>query len=297
MKDTLRYSKITAALDLSSMDEKIIRFGRWLAGLAEAKTLEFIHVIPNFIFPEHVGSSFEELVKGDEPIEHRIQRKLAAEIQPQLDDAKGLEVKLETLHGDPMERLLMWSDKTHPDLLLLGKKTLSGNSGIVARRIARKLDCDLCFVTSKATTDIDNLLVPIDFSENSIKALRAAIRLQTKLDGVRITLLHVMDVPMTAYKINRNSSEIVEELRKEATKHFLSFLEEHKLTGGDFKMRTEINDEFDVSKYIQKAAQEEGTDLIVVGAKGHSGMPDIVFGSVTEKLVGHGNGVPIWVIR
>ncbi len=297
MKKSLVFPNIMVALDLTNTDEKLIAYGRFLAKISEARTLQFVHVIPHFILPEPVSSSFDEIVRGEEPIQHRVQRQLEKAIQAVAGDKTGLKVTAAVLEGNPMDCLLDYANSHQPELFIVGKKAISGDSGIVARRIARKTKSTVCFVTDKATTDLKRLLVPVDFSDTSAVALQTAIWLRNLLGNIEITALHVIDAPMTAYKINRNRPEIINGLKESAVLAFGKFLKKHKLNVEDFKLDIVVNDEFDVSNYVRKTASETNADLIIIGAKGHTLFEDLVFGSTTEKLVNLEVNLPILVVR
>ncbi len=297
MDQILVFPKILAALDLSIMDEKIIRYSRFLVEQTDCTSLHFIHVVPQFIFPDTIGISFEEMMREEGPILHRIERKLAEEVQPVVDDLKGVDVRLEVVHGKPQQRLLEYAKETQPDLLVLGKKTLSGNSGIIARRTARKTKCAVCFVTEEAKTDIQRILVPVDFEKNSARALHAAVKLQTQLGEGQITAMHVIDLPDTAYHLNKNVTGLSDHLMKDAQKNFALFLNQEGIEGGGLHVKLPFNQQFDVAKHIQEVSHEDNSDLIIIGAVGQTVLEDLIFGSVTEKLVTLESEVPILVVR
>ncbi|MCF8243800.1 MAG: universal stress protein [Saprospiraceae bacterium] len=297
MKKSLVFPNIMVALDLSAMDEKLIAYSRFLVKASAAKTLRFVHVIPHFILPEPVSSSFDEMVRGEEPIQQRVERQLDNAVQSVVENEKDLKVIVDVLEGDPMDCLLNHAHEHQPELFIIGKKAISGDSGIVARRIARKTKCTVCFVTDNATTDIKRILVPVDFSETSAVALQTALWLRNQLGNIQIDVLHVVDAPMTAYKINRNHPGIINELKENAEAAFRKFLKKHKWDGADIKLTITVNDEFDVSNYVRKIAVAEKADLIIIGAKGHTLFEDLVFGSTTEKLVNLEVNLPILVVR
>lgn len=182
-------------------------------------------------------------------------------------------------------------------LLVLGKKQISDGSGVNARRVARNVKSAIWFVTAKATTDIRNILVPVDFSGNSLRALEAALELRKHLKDVTITALHVIDIPMTAYKINRNKDAIIAEMKASATNRFLRVLSQNEIDKAGLNFQLLMNDEFDVARYIQKTAAQENADLIIVGGKGYSLLDNFLFGSVTEKLVNCEHEIPVLVMR
>ena len=291
------FPKIMTGLDLSNLDGKLIKYSQFMAKNASTRSLQFIHVIPHYIIPESVDSSFQKVLSGNLQIDKWAQLQLDKMILPLKNSLKNVEIKTEVLEGSPLNQLLKHAEIQQPDLLIVGKKTISANSGIIARRIARKTKCAVCFVTEKANTELKQLLVPIDFSDTSIRALHAAIQLQKQLDNIHITALHVIEVPMVAYKINRNQVEIVARHKQEVENKFDELLKKHKIKKDNLKLITTINDVFDISGYIRKTAVEQDIDLIITGARGHSVFEDFIFGSTTEKLVTMEVDIPILVLR
>lgn len=297
MKSTLAFKNIMTALDLSEMDDTLIAFSRFIAKTAAAKSLRFVHVIPHFILPEPVSSTFVELVRGVEPIEQRVMQKLDKTIQPVANDGKGLKTAIVVLEGKPLDTLLKAADEQKPDLLIVGNKSVSGDSGIIARRIARQTNCSVLFVTEMAETDIERILVPVDFSDTSARALQTAVQLRQQLGKVEVEALHVIDMPMTAYKINRNHQEIITHFKDAANAGYKAFLKRHGLDKEDIRFTITVNDVFDVGYYIQETAFHTNADLIIIGAKGHTLFEDFIFGSTTEKLVNKELDIPILVVR
>ena len=129
------------------------------------------------------------------------------------------------------------------------------------------------------------ILVPIDGSEPSIRALNHAIEL-ANIHGSKINLISVIDelkLPFGAqFKIwaqeshERLTRTILESLNKELTRVKESY------PSIDVDATIHNGDPADT---ILKIAEEEGYDLIVMGKKGVSLIEEMVMGSVTRKVV------------
>lgn len=91
--------------------------------------------------------------------------------------------------------------------------------------------------------------------------------------------------------------EIIRRLKESAKQSFHQFLIQNQLPESDLNFKVQLNDDFDVSKYIKETALLEKSDLIIIGAKGQSGLSGFVFGSVTEKLISTKETPPILVVR
>jgi len=222
---------------------------------------------------------------------------LEKSIDAVFDNRDEVAVEISIVEGKPQNQLLNIIKETNPSLLVLGKKKVSNGSGIIARRIARKASCPIWFVTENANTNPQKILVPIDFSPYSFRALKTALYLKEQLGEVTITALHLIDVPITAYKINRNKEEIIQQLKAAAKKSLRQFLKQNQLAEKDIDFKMLLNDNYDVAEYVQQTAGQEASDLIITGAKGHSGFGGFIFGSVTEKLISYPETPPVLVVR
>lgn len=282
----MAFSKIMVGLDLSSFDEKLIQYSRFIATKFETKTIDFLHVIPAFLFPEAI-----------EPISSSVNQQLAEEIQLAFGADKKVKVNISVLEGKIREQLLGLTQIKNPNLLILGKKKINVASGITARRVAQKTNCAILFVTENASTTIKNILVPIDFSDYAYRALQTAIQLKEQLGDVTITALHVIETPNASYKINRNKEATIQHLKNNAQKDFDEFLAKKQLDKKDFKLNMLLNDEYDVARYVHVIAEQDKSDLIIIGAKGRSRFEGMIFGSVAEKLVTYEATVPVLIVR
>ena len=138
------------------------------------------------------------------------------------------------------------------------------------------------------------ILVPVDFSETSERALDYAIGLSGKL-GASIYLLHVIGVPalgvpelgvaMTSTVID----SLVRDSQNALDKLLASRREQAKF--GDPLLRTG-----DPRDTILHAAEEVKADLIVMGTHGRRGISRALIGSVAEAVV-RMSPVPVLTIR
>jgi nucleotide-binding universal stress UspA family protein len=126
------------------------------------------------------------------------------------------------------------------------------------------------------------LLVPVDGSENSLRALDAAIFLSKKTEA-HITALHVMEKAPTVYIHSQKELErLLEGFRKESEK----ILENCKEIGK--KNATEIQTvlmEGDAASKIIQYSEKANFDTIIMGHRGSGRFKEMVLGSVTQKVL------------
>ena len=131
---------------------------------------------------------------------------------------------------------------------------------------------------------MSQILVPIDFSEVSMKALRFAEHIADV--GDTLLLLHVVDVPAIGmaepyYASADTMTSILNDLISTGEEKLKNAQKEIKK---DVHVKTivEVGSPFDG---MQKHLNNEHADLIVMGTQGASGLKEIFVGSNTEKAV------------
>jgi universal stress protein A len=135
------------------------------------------------------------------------------------------------------------------------------------------------------------MLVPVDFSECSVNALRVAIGIASP-DG-DLTLLHVIDEDFTNDAVAAGlgtSDEITARLRERAEADFARMLEGVETGEVSVERMVVIGIPF---VEILKIARDLDLPMIVMGTRGRSVPPEeVLFGSTAEKVL-RGSRVPV----
>jgi nucleotide-binding universal stress UspA family protein len=131
------------------------------------------------------------------------------------------------------------------------------------------------------------ILVAVDGSETSSRALAAAVEL-ARDSGARLQPLYVVDVPLMSYDVPSFDPSYVRDALVEEGRHLLADATE-LMTRADVKgpprmVETDLAGA-DIAHSIQRAAQEFGADLVVMGTHGRRGVRRAVLGSVAERFL------------
>ena len=132
------------------------------------------------------------------------------------------------------------------------------------------------------------IIVPIDFSTNSIKALELAISLSKK-DDTQINLIHIIEL---IYDFASQAAVALDSMHKESKKLLKELESKYSQTGIKFD---HIIQEGTASISIARIAEENEASLIVMGTKGASGLKKAFFGSTTVNLLQETN-CPVLVV-
>ncbi len=126
-----------------------------------------------------------------------------------------------------------------------------------------------------------NILVPIDFSEQSEKAASAACALAAKT-GATIHLLHAYLIPVESVGLALSiSQKYVEQFVQESRTQLLEL--KTKLCP-DASLGPLLVESGDPREVITKKAKELNAELIVMGTHGRRGIAHALMGSVAESV-------------
>ena len=129
-----------------------------------------------------------------------------------------------------------------------------------------------------------NILVPVDGSDNSYRALDAALLFSEKL-GSNITVVHVMEqVPITHIGSEKLLSEFLEAYKKE-NQDILSKCSEIATQKG-LTIKTLLLQGNPASVILDYSKQEK-FDLLIMGSRGMGKFKELILGSVSSKIVHH----------
>lgn len=147
---------------------------------------------------------------------------------------------------------------------------------------------------------IQQILVPLDGSDLSIKALEHAEKLASALN-CKIILLRVgANVSPEAFGIPELSMAMANELtlhRSTSETHLLSYLEQIAKPLRDKNLTVEtIVRSGDPASQIVDLAESQHIDLVVMSSHGRSGLMRWIFGSVAERVL-HNLRCSLLVVR
>jgi nucleotide-binding universal stress UspA family protein len=136
---------------------------------------------------------------------------------------------------------------------------------------------------------LENILVPVDFSDSSTNAIAEAVQLAG--DPSRVHLLHVLP-PLESISPGVVWGDVTDVNREQSVrKHAEMYLSEFGYKGMSFEVRIG-----QPGHEICEYAEETGADMIVISSHGYHGMKRFLLGSVAEMVIRHAK-VPVLVLR
>jgi nucleotide-binding universal stress UspA family protein len=125
------------------------------------------------------------------------------------------------------------------------------------------------------------ILVPLDGSEESEKALTTAQKMLQASEGGQLILLRVTEIPTSR---SWTSSDVLR-AKEEETKAVMGYLEEVKARLADPSIELIMHTGPSPAQVIADTAREQNADLIVMTSHGRSALHQFLLGSQTEKTL------------
>lgn len=135
------------------------------------------------------------------------------------------------------------------------------------------------------------ILVPVSAKHSGARANKALTHAAKICEG-EIVLLHVAD-PVSNFVGGEARKERQREIEIEGLSLLAPILEELDKAG--IKHRTRVKPGM-VTEVIVEVAREEGADLIVMFTDGRDSLKDLLFGSITERVL-YMTDLPVLVVR
>lgn len=128
------------------------------------------------------------------------------------------------------------------------------------------------------------VLVAVDFSEDSARAVRVALDVTAKF-GARLLVLHVLHDPSETpgfYSAKKAGKKVWRNMEQSANEMMSDFVKAHVKTRRKFDVA--IVPGLPAAQILRTAKKEE-VDLIVIGTRGRSDWQRLLLGSVADHVV------------
>ena len=139
------------------------------------------------------------------------------------------------------------------------------------------------------------ILVPVDGSENSSRALEHAVSFAKDGDSAAVTILHVIDMPPTVYI---ESQKLLDQLLANFREESAKVLDKYRTLAqsrGAKAVHIAVM-EGDAAKTIVDYANKGGFDFIVMGTRGLGGVKGLLLGSVSMAVIQTAK-MPVMVVK
>lgn len=294
------YKSILVGLDLTDMDQVMLRYARFLCKtLPGVEKVFFQHNI-RFDYPEEAESLLEEL---ERPLSELIGEELEENIDQHFLDAgnspvPGVDWEIIVTEGSSTaQEIVKTANARGAELIVVGKKLSYQGSGQVAEKVLRQatLESDLLAVPETAPHRMERIVVPIDFSQASKRALLAGSRINDAIKGT-LTSQHIYTIPMHYFPFipvqgfRKSMKEEAEDQYKRFRRNLPELLQAIPCVFTYSEDRT-------AAQAVYDFAIQRSKDLVIIGSKGRSNIPAILLGSTAIQLLHFDFHIPVLIVR
>jgi nucleotide-binding universal stress UspA family protein len=287
--------RIMIGLDLSEMDDTLIRYTAYLCTISAIEKVYFIHVVKSLDLPTEM---LQEMQQGNLPADEKLKGALEEKVNQYFARMSGVQVEVQVVEGSPLKELLHWSKVKQIDMMLVGRKLRLRGSGVLAQKILRNGRVSVLFVPENSEPRLGHIVVSVDFSEYSLMALDRILHSALARPEVEITCLHAYQVPTGYNTLGISYEDFDKRMQGFAHDKFEQVLAHLPELAGRARLKVvRLDDKDDIGELLVLEAKRSKADLLVIGAKGKSAVALFVLGSVTEKMLRYNDDIPMIVYK
>jgi nucleotide-binding universal stress UspA family protein len=270
---------IVVGLDFSECSRVALRHARRIASWAEA-TVRAVHVVA--ATADEMGEAAQEYRSGL-LADARKQWRVWTEEMPEAS-----EVELDICVASRLAGIRQTLQRYQADLLIIGahgEGSPNVGLGTLASACIRSVPTDVLVVRATHPHPFRIVVVGIDFSDTSQRALVAAARVA---DGERASLhaVHVEPPLVDTYA----------HLRSDLAPGLESFVRATTSRHPELEVSSRIFLHTGHRSGVLAYAEQVHADLVVVGTKGHTNLHDVVLGSTAEKVL-RDSVCAVWAVK
>jgi nucleotide-binding universal stress UspA family protein len=211
--------------------------------------------------------------------------KFIAEAEP-----AAVAVGIDVVVGHPIRCLTEACRRHDCDLLIMGVRGANSQVprvGAVAAKCVRKVPVDVLLVGEDRAGPFKHVLACVDFSENSARAVRAALQIAEK-DGAALDCVHVYQpAPIASLSYGELAMvppvidhEILERCKVEFESFLAPLIKDAKVP-----VDTHVMIRISIREAIQDHVLNSHADLVVLGTRGKGGFRELIIGTTAERII------------
>ena len=193
-------------------------------------------------------------------------------------------------NGDPAECIIQTAEEHQADLILLGNRGMTESSGFllggVSQKVATYAPCSV-LVCKEAVPVLEHMLLAVDGSDASKHAAQFLVKFPFK-GPLRLMIEMVWAPPPSSLLVSVSKSSFVAPKTSSARGKGEAFLREvaEPFQKGPYEVKLEWKCG-DPPLAILESAKQQEVQMIVVGARGFTGIKRFLLGSVSQKVLEH----------
>lgn len=286
---------ILVPLDLSEMDEFLIRYCNFMVEHFEPRSITFMHVMQSYDIPDDVLSDFPEM---DEPLSKVLEEDITEKVDSILENKEKVKTIIKVEEGLTTDTLVEYAKEHNITLTLMGKKIGYKGRGSTVRRVLSIIPSSVLLISETTPHHLNHIMVRMDFTRIAGMALKMGLRLR-EMTGAKVTCHNVHKLPL--HYLSRPQHGEREKIEKQVThyaqKEYAKFVKKLKMSPEEIPCTYSLDTENEEAHILYNQALRIGADMILIGSKIKSEYAEIILDSTSEKLAGPEKNIPVLIMK
>lgn len=291
-----KFENILICLDLTEMDDFLIRYANFIAEKMQPSNVTFLHVMhgPEEM-PEEILKEFPEL---SEPLPDIIREEVQEKVDKLFTTNGKVSKSVVVEDGITSDIILRYTRERNISLTIMGKKSGYNGEGVVPRRVMPLTTSSILLISETAKLNIENVLVRMDFSKIAEITLRMALEI-SKQTGAEISCHHAAHLPLKyfpKYSVS-DQKRLKEKLAGHSQKEYSKFMKRLKLDPEEIPCEYNFINQYDEARLLYHHALTNSFDLIMIGSKIKSELTNVLLDRTSEDLAEVQKNIPVLVVK
>lgn len=287
----VNFARILIALELGEEDDSTLAFANRLLPLLPPARVDVVHVLDTRMVPDAILDKYSDWIQ---PARKRRGQRLEALVSANLELEDPSTIHRHILSGSPFHQISELSSQLRTSLIITGRSRQGSRVATLPVRLARRADSSVLVVPEGSRAKLQQLLVPVDFSEDSAQAVQVAAHLGDLALSHRLRGLHAYAIPPGARHSGKSDKELASLIRTYAERAFNRFRE--GLGELPMSLDTEIVLDLDPANAVLDSAQSGTCDFVVLNARDRNTTGHGLLGRVAARVL-HTSPVPVLVVK
>lgn len=286
---------ILVCLDLTEMDDFLIRYTNFLVAETQAQQVSFLHLMQTYDLPQEILSEFPDFKK---PISKVVKEELEDKVSESFEPSSGIQVDVHVLEGIKSDTLLQFTRDQKINLTIFGKKVGYEGTGALARRVMPLTPSSTLLVSETVIPKIEKILVRTDFSKMSEITMKTAVSLGNLL-GAELLALNAFKLPVSHFPQYSDDDEkrLQQKMSRHGEKEYAKFMKRLKLDPVTIPCTFAYDKNYDEAQLLYHHGIINQADLIVIGSKIKSEFANVILDRTSEDLADVEKNIPVLIVK
>ncbi len=289
-----KFENLLFCLDLTEMDESLIRYANYVVETFKPSSVTFIHVVDTYEIPEEIAGTITD---SDRPLKDLLKEEVDEKVQEHYKHTDTLEPIVVVEEGLTVEKIVKYARKHKTDLAIMGKKVGYVGEGGVVKKIIGLIPSAVLLISETSPYRYSRIMVRTNFANPSVIALQMAKYLQG-VTGASIEFHNVYKLPYNYFpeQTAQAGQKLKKQLEPYMNKQYSKFVKKYKLPD-DIPFDYTVDVKGDEAQSLYNYAVRNQVDLLITGTRLKSQLANIIMDSTSEKLAGVEKNVPVMIVK